>query len=187
MVSIYDVDAAKLITAVAEKLKKSFEMPAWAKFVKTGVHKQRPPVQADWWYIRAAAILRTIYKNGPVGISKLRSKYGGGKDRGREPRIFVKGSGKVLRTIVQQLETAGFLKKADKGKGRLVTPLGQSMLEKTATEAFSKYVKVEAPKEVKKAPKAEELKVEEKPRKAKEAPKEEKEAKKKDAKKKVKE
>lgn len=168
MVSIYDVDATKLITAVAEKLKKSIEMPAWALFVKTGVHRQRPPVNNDWWFIRAAAILRTIYRGGPIGISKLRSKYGGGKDRGRAPSVFKKGSGKIIRTAIQQLEAAGFLKKADKGKGRLITPLGQSLLEKTATEIYSKpSAKVDAPIEIKqkkaKEPKiAPEVKVEEK-------------------------
>ncbi len=27
-------------------------------FVKTGPNKDRPPMQEDWWYIRAAAVLR---------------------------------------------------------------------------------------------------------------------------------
>jgi len=155
MVSVYDVDATALIEKLAGKLAKEIEMPAWANFVKTGTHKERPPVLENWWYIRAAAILRTIYKNGPVGVSKLRSKYGGAKNRGRKRHHFTKGSGKVIRTIVQQLEEKGYLKRAPKGKGRLTTSAGQSLLEKTASEVYTKYVKpAPAPKPVAKvAPK----------------------------------
>ena len=86
MASIYDVNANELIEKVAEELKKISEIkpPAWASYVKTGVHKQRPPVEADWWFMRTAAILRSIYRLGPVGVSKLRTKYGGKKDRGHK-------------------------------------------------------------------------------------------------------
>ena len=148
MVSVYDVDATALIEKLAGKLAKEIKMPEWANFVKTGSHKERPPVLENWWYIRAAAILRTIYKNGPVGVSKLRSKYGGAKNRGRKRHKFTKGSGKVIRIIVQQLEEKGYLKRAPKGKGRLTTSQGQSLLEKTASEVYTKYVKPAAPKVV---------------------------------------
>jgi len=152
MVSVYDVDATKLIEKLASKLAKEVEMPEWASFVKTGAHNERPPVQENWWYIRAAAILRTIYKNGPVGVSKLRSKYGGAKNRGRKRHHFTKGSGKIIRTIVQQLEEKGYLKRAPKGKGRLTTSKGQSLLEKTASEVYTKFVEP-VKKEVKVGPK----------------------------------
>lgn len=148
MVSVFDVDAGKLVEKLATKLEKDIEMPKWAEFVKTGAHKERPPVQKTWWYIRAAAILRTIYKDGPVGISKLRSKYGGAKNRGRKKHRFTKGSGKVIRTIVQQLEEKGYLKRAEKGKGRLVTSQGQSLLEKTASEVYTKKAKAEISKSI---------------------------------------
>ena len=79
MVSVFDVNAQQLVEKVAAELKKieGIEAPEWAQFVKSGAHRERPPARADWWYIRAASILRTIYKKGPVGVSKLRSKYGG--------------------------------------------------------------------------------------------------------------
>lgn len=171
MVSVHDVDATELINKSAEKLE--IQMPEWAKFVKTGAHRERPPVQKNWWRIRAAAILRTIYKDGPVGVSKLRSKYGGARNRGSAPNEFRKGSGKIIRTITQQLETAGFLKKADKGKGRIITPAGQSFLEKTASEIYQKRgaaPKVEKPKkEVKVAAPKEDKPVE--PKKEEKTPK----------------
>ena len=110
--SVFDVDAQKLVEKVAAELKKIKEMeaPEWSQFVKSGAHKERPPQREDWWYIRSASILRTIYKKGPVGVSKLKSKYGGAKNRGVKPHRFTKASGKVIRTILQQLEDAELVK-----------------------------------------------------------------------------
>jgi len=134
--TIYDVPINELILKAAEELKKIKEImpPSWADFVKTGMHKERPPVQKDWWYIRAASVLNAINKLGPVGVSKLRTKYGGKKNRGYRPEKFFKGSGNILRKILQQLEKAGFAAKADKGihKGRIITPAGLALLGKVA-------------------------------------------------------
>lgn len=140
MVSILDAHAGKLAKEVAEvlKTKKELTPPKWASFVKTGVHKERPPQQKNWWYIRAAAVLRTIYKDGPVGVSKLCSKYGGKKNRGSKPEKFRKSSGSVIRKIVQQLEAAGLIKYKKDGirKGRIITPAGTSLLNKAAVKVL---------------------------------------------------
>ncbi|AEA47757.1 30S ribosomal protein S19e [Archaeoglobus veneficus] len=134
MATVYDVPADMLIQRVAEKLKEmqEIEPPEWAMFVKTGVHKERSPEQEDWWYIRVAAILRKVYTDGPVGIERLRTAYGGRKRRGVEPPKFMKGSGSIVRKALQQLEKAGFVKKTE--EGRIVTPQGRSFLDKVATE-----------------------------------------------------
>ena len=138
MASIFDVQPNELIERAAQELKKldAFLAPDWAKFVKTGTHKQRPPARDDWWQIRAAAVLRTLYKEGPIGVSKLRTKYGGKKNMGMAPERFVKGSGNILRKVLQQLEKAGFAKQVEKGvhKGRIITPKGISFLDKIATD-----------------------------------------------------
>lgn len=138
MPTIYDVDAEELLEKAAEELKKipEIKQPAWAAFVKTGMHKERPPVNEDWWYIRTASVLRTVYRLGPVGISKLRAKYGGKKNKGVKKEHFYKGSGSILRKSMQQLEKAGFVKFLDKGvhKGRVITPKGTSFLDKIATQ-----------------------------------------------------
>ena len=117
MVSIKDADIHKLIKEVAEALKKKEELtpPEWAMFAKTGVHKEKPPMEKDWWYIRAASVLRTIHLNSPVGVSKLRSKYGGKKNRGVKTEKFKKGSGSVIRKILQQLEKADLIKHVEIG------------------------------------------------------------------------
>ena len=138
MATLHDVDASELIEKVAEELKKNENIkPAeWANYVKTGAHRERAPLRKDWWYIRAAAILRTSYNYSPIGVEKLRIKYGGKKRRGHQPPRFYKGSGSIIRKILQQLEKVGFLKKEEKlkHKGRRITPQGKSFLDKIATQ-----------------------------------------------------
>ena len=140
MTTVYDVPADLLISAIAKDLSenKSITAPDWAKFVKTGVHKERRPEDADWWYTRCASILRKVYIDGPVGLNSLRSFYGGKKDRGSEPEKFRKGSGSIIRTALHQLEDAGFIAKIK--EGRIITPGGKSFVDKT-----SNIVKSEIP------------------------------------------
>ena len=138
MTTMYDVDSQELIIKAAEELKKLPEIkaPSWAPFVKTGSHKERPPMDNEWWHIRVASVLRTVYRLGPVGVSKLRTKYGGKKNRGVKQERFAKGSGSILRKSLQQLEKAGLIKFTEKGvhKGRIVTPKGKSFLDKLASQ-----------------------------------------------------
>ena len=144
---MYDMDAQELVSKTAEELKKVPEIkaPSWAAFVKTGMHKEKPPVNADWWHTRAASVLRAVYRLGPVGVSKLRDKYGGKKNRGVKKEHFYKGSGNILRKALQQLEKAGFVKYNDKGvhKGRIVTPKGRSFLDKIASQIQNQIPKQE--------------------------------------------
>ena len=136
--AINDVDATKLIenAAIVIEKDKLVEQPAWTVFVKTGVSRQRPPMQENWWFIRSAAVLRKLALLGPVGTSKLKAKFGGKKNMGTKPERVYDGSGKVIRTILQQLEKAGLAKQVEKEvhKGRIITPKGQKLLEKVASE-----------------------------------------------------
>jgi len=134
MATVFDVKADELIARTAKELQ--VQAPEWAKFVKTGTSKDRPPVDPNWWNIRSAAILRTIYLRGPVGVNKLRIKYGGKKNRGYKPERFMKGSGSIARKSLQQLEKAGLIIQAQKGthKGRVVTPAGKKLLDSIATQ-----------------------------------------------------
>ncbi|MBW2986132.1 30S ribosomal protein S19e [Candidatus Woesearchaeota archaeon] len=136
--TLYDVPINDLILKTASELEKMSDMtpPIWAEFVKTGVHKERAPVQNNWWHIRAAAVLQTVSRKGPIGVSKLRVKYGGKKNRGSRPEKFFRASGNILRKILQQLEKAGLATKAEKGvhKGRVITPAGAKLLGKVANE-----------------------------------------------------
>ena len=132
MVSAREVPADKLNEKLKEKLKAVEEIspPDWSRFVKSGAHKQRMPQQKDFWYIRASSILRRIYLDGPIGTERLRTYYGGKKKRGYKPDHFKKASGNIIRKILQQLEKAGLIEKA--GKGRKITSKGQKLLDKVA-------------------------------------------------------
>lgn len=137
MQTVYEVDPQQLIEAAAERLEQEYDaidMPEWAEYAKTGVHKERPPQQENWWYIRAAAVLRKIYKEGPLGTARLRSRYGGRQRRGHETEHFARASGKVIRTILQQLEESGLVE-LEEGEGRAITADGQSFLDAVAKDA----------------------------------------------------
>jgi small subunit ribosomal protein S19e len=139
MVTVYDVPPALLIEKTAKKLKEiGVKEPSWAPFVKTGAHKERRPENPDWWYIRCASILRKIYVNGPVGVERLRTAYGGRKNRGHAPEHFVKGSGNIIRTALQELERLGLVAKTE--EGRVITPKGQSLLDNTAKEVRDEII-----------------------------------------------
>ncbi|MFW6378922.1 MAG: 30S ribosomal protein S19e [Nanoarchaeota archaeon] len=133
---IYNVSQQKLVLEVSQLLKEQIEMPEWARFVKTGPHRETLPKNPDWWYIRAASVLRTCYKQGPVGVSKLRTRYGGRKNRGFRPDMFQRSSGKIIRSILQQLESVELLKQEQIGvyKGRVATSKGASLLAKAASQ-----------------------------------------------------
>ncbi|MDI6888396.1 MAG: 30S ribosomal protein S19e [Methanocellales archaeon] len=141
MTTVYDVPASELINKVAQRLKKDKKVmpPEWTSYVKTGTHKELSPLNEDWWCTRCASILRRIYIDGPVGVERLRSFYGGRKSRGSKPERFVKGSGSIIREAVQQLEKAGYVRNAK--KGRVVSPAGQSFLDNVADEVKKELVK----------------------------------------------
>jgi len=132
----YDVPASLLIERLAQYLKNnvdSIRPPDWAPFVKTGVHKERPPDNPDWWYIRCASLLRKIYIKGPIGIERLRSEYGGRKDMGVRPEHTKKGSGAIIRNALKQLEDADLVETVN-GKGRRITSKGRRLLDLLSTE-----------------------------------------------------
>ena len=143
MTTVYDVPPNNLIDAVAQELKTSgkIEPPEWSAYTKTGVNKEMPPVNPDWWYVRCASVLRRLYIAGPLGVSRLRSYYGGKHRRKTVTASFAKGSGSVVRTALQQLEKAGYVKKMK--VGRQLTPAGQSFLDN-----ISHQVKLEVQKSI---------------------------------------
>ncbi len=149
MTTVYDVPADHIIRRVAEELKKRKEItpPAWAAFAKTGVHKEMPPEDPDWWFTRAAAVLRRVYVDGPLGVERMRSFYGGNQNRGSRPNKFRKGSGSVLRKALQQLEAAGLI--IHDKTGRRVSPVGMAFLDNLSQE-----VKITPPAPVPKRAKA---------------------------------
>jgi len=158
MTTVYDVPADHIIRRTAEELKKRKEItpPVWAAFAKTGAHKEMPPEDPDWWFVRAAAVLRRVYVDGPLGVERMRSFYGGNKNRGSKPNAFRKGSGSILRKSLQQLEAAGLV--IHDKTGRRVSPAGMAFMDSLSQEVLKsppapvpKRAKPEAAPEAKKA------------------------------------
>ena len=173
MSTIYEVPTNELIEKVEDQLKnyEQIKAPEWAAYVKTGHFRQRQPTRADWWYVRSAAILRSVAKLGPVGVSKLRTKYGGKKNRGHKPEHTYRASGNIIRKALQQLEAAELIEKGVKGvhKGRVLSKKGMSLLDKTAASMKPHKAKKTTPKTAIAKPKTLEKPKTPKPEAAKEA------------------
>ncbi|UCD00545.1 MAG: 40S ribosomal protein S19 [Promethearchaeota archaeon] len=132
--SIYVVSPEKTVSVIAEKLKEFPEIspPEGSEFWKTAFFKELAPLDSEnFWYIRCASILRKVKKYGPIGVNKLRKFYGGRNRKGPGLHHSAKGSGKIIRVALQQLENANLIKKKEK-EGRVVSAEGTSFLERTA-------------------------------------------------------
>jgi small subunit ribosomal protein S19e len=137
MVNAHDVPSAKLIPALAVQMKAvtGVEQPDWARFVKTGSHAERPPISADWWFTRAASLMRKLYLHGPVGLSDLERAYGGTKALHYFPKHHRDAGGSSIRKILKQLEQAELVAKTP--KGRVLSPKGRAMLDTVCKDIFA--------------------------------------------------
>jgi len=133
MANVFEVDSAKLIGIAAEKLKANgMSKPTYIEYVKTGASKERIPDQKDFWYLRCSALLRQVYINGPLGVSRLRTRYGSRKGHVTSRHHHVKAGGSIITDALNALEKAGYVKKTS--KGREISPAGKSFLDKIAND-----------------------------------------------------
>jgi len=139
MTTYHDVPADLLIGELSARLAEmeAISPPEWSSIVKTGTHRERPPSQDNWWFIRSAAILRKVGKLGPIGANHMAQHFGGPKDRGVKPNRAVAGSRNISRTIMQQLFNAGLIESkmnvaGNVNHGKVLTPKGQSLLDSVA-------------------------------------------------------
>ena len=146
MTTYYDIPANMLISALADKLSDSKDIvaPDWSEYVKTGVDRERPPTQENWWKIRAASLLRKVAKQGPIGVTSLAQSYGTVMNNGAGPNTPGVASRHIIRTALQQLEAAGLVEMVatkevdtEEGKqqlysGRKLTSAGQKLLDEVA-------------------------------------------------------
>ena len=138
MPTVYEVPAGELIERLAKHLKESvgeITPPPWSEFAKTGAHKERPPQNRDWWYMRCASLMRKLYVHGPVGVQRLRVEYGGSGGQGNRPERHVPAGGSAIREPLQQLQKAELVT-VDGKKGRKLTRQGMSLLSKVAGEVL---------------------------------------------------
>ncbi|MEF8883276.1 MAG: 30S ribosomal protein S19e [Halapricum sp.] len=141
MTTLYDVPAADLIEAVADRLADDgdVEAPDWIEFTTTGVGRELPPEQEDFWQRRVASILRKVAVDGPVGVGSLATAYGstkGGSNRYQvRPPSQSDASRNIIRTALQQLEDADYVE-TEGNDGRVVTADGRQLLDDVADEVF---------------------------------------------------
>lgn len=132
MANVYDVKSSDVVRLAAERLKGKMEKPAYVDFVKSGPNKERVPQDPDFFYIRSASILRQVYINGPVGVSRLRTRYGSRKEHVVHHRHHKRSGGSTIRNALQGLEKLNYVKNTK--KGRVITPKGKSFMDGIAKE-----------------------------------------------------
>ena len=146
MTTVYDIPADIFNPALAEAMadQTAVSMPDWGQYVKTAVDRERPPTQENWWYLRTAAILRKVARNGPVGVNHLAQAFGGKKDNGVMPNTPGVASRHIIRTALQQLSEAGLISMKETKtvqsvdgdqklySGRILTASGQKLLDEVA-------------------------------------------------------
>jgi small subunit ribosomal protein S19e len=139
MATLYDVPADALIERVADHIADDVEEPEWLQYAKSGESRELPPQQEAFWATRAASLLRKVAVDGPVGVDRLSTEYGGRKQGSNRYVVAsessTKGSKKIIRVCLQQLEEAGYVETAE-GEGRRVTADGRAMLDEVATETL---------------------------------------------------
>lgn len=140
MAKAYDIPADKLISKIAENLKKDkkLEPLPWIAFVKTGCHVDKIPQNKDWWYLRCASLLRKVYIHGPVSISDLKSVYGGKKQIGYNLAHHKDAGGAIIRKALQQLESSGYIVK--KARGRVLSDEGMKRIDRIATDLYKELI-----------------------------------------------
>ena len=139
MANVYNVDGSALIKKTAEKLKEQgIAKPKYVGFVKSGPSRERVPKDSDFWYIRCASLLRQVYVNGPVGISRLRTRYGTRKGHVVTRAHHMRSGGSMIKDAFDVLEKLNYVKKTP--KGRVITPTGRSFLDKISNELIKSGV-----------------------------------------------
>ncbi|CAA9987029.1 40S ribosomal protein S19, putative [Plasmodium knowlesi strain H] len=134
---IKDVDAELFIKAYASylKLHNKITFPKWCNFVKTGKGRKLAPLNEDWYFVKASSILRKLYLSPDIGVGYLRRHYSYKQRRGVAPNHTSLASGKILRSILQQLENLGYVEQNPKKKGRRLTTKGEN-----AINNFARYI-----------------------------------------------
>lgn len=135
MANVFEADAQKLVDRAALKLKESgIPRPGYVIYTKTGPGKERVPQSEDFWYFRCASVLRQVYLNGPIGISRLRTKYGAKRGHWVRRHHHYRAGGSVIKDAFDALEKKGYIKSTK--QGRVITPSGKSFLDRLSNETL---------------------------------------------------
>ena len=138
-----------MINAVAAffKEKKIIKLPSYSALVKCSKSNDTEPINADYIFYRAAAIVRKLYitKSKNLGVGSLRVMFSKKQRRGSQPPKTFRAGGKIIRDIVKQLKEAKYVENLGKkeeededGFGLTLTKTGRSELDKIAAGIMKK-------------------------------------------------
>ena len=113
-------------------------VPVWHDLIKTATYKELPPQDPDWYYVRAAAVVRKIYLRGGIGVGAFQKIYGGAKSNGSRRPHFAKAAAGLHRNILQALTEIDLVAKKKDKKGRWITRSGQRELDTIAAQIVAK-------------------------------------------------
>ena len=144
--TVLDVPANKLVNEVAAffKEKNIIKVPKYALLVKTSKSNDCEPINPDYIFYKAAAICRKLYvtKSKNLGVGSLRSMFSKKQRRGCQPPKTFKAGGKIIRELVIQLKTAGYIQnyggEEETNSGLFLTKTGRSELDKIASGLMKK-------------------------------------------------
>ncbi len=143
MTTFYDVPADALIEELADRLDDRIDRPDWAVYAKAGSDRELPPEREDFWEIRAASLLRRVAIDGPVGVERLATHYGGAKEGTNRYRVApprqADGSDNIIRTILQQFQEEGLVEEHG-SEGRELSAEGHSFIDETASDVLDSLV-----------------------------------------------
>lgn len=132
MSNVYEVKSADLVKVASQRLKEKMKKPDYVNFVKSGPSKERVPQDPDFWFVRSASILRQVYLNGPIGVSRLRTRYGSKKEHVVHRHHHKQAGGSIIRDAMIELERIKLVQNTK--EGRIITAQGKSFLDKIANE-----------------------------------------------------
>eukprot|EP01132_Coremiostelium_polycephalum_P002290 gene2290-2824_t len=142
-VTLKDIDPQDFIATYAKFLKRTgrVQIPRWVDLVKTATHKELPPTNPDWLFVRIASLARKVYLNHGDGVETYRKAYGGNRRNGVRPNHFHVANGGLIRYCLKQLQNLKVVE-TDKVKGgRRITATGRRDLDRIAKQIFDKRTK----------------------------------------------
>jgi small subunit ribosomal protein S19e len=129
--TLKDIPATQFVTALAAHFKKTgkYELPAMHDLIKTGSHRELPPQDADWYYLRLASVARKVYLQPAVGIEHLAHAYGGKYWSKMTTKHHGKAARGNVRHALKALESTKLIAKKEGKTGRFITAAGRRELD----------------------------------------------------------
>ena len=101
VLTVLDVPSNKFINQLASFLKEKniIKIPKYAPLVKSSRANDCEPINPDYFYYKAAAIVRKLYitKSKNIGVGSLRVMFSKKERRGSQPPKTFRVGGKIIK------------------------------------------------------------------------------------------